>query len=169
MNGYTPDVNDCRNSGLLKTVTRVSTIRERRAFKHLQRVYGLTCSVWFPRSGEYDPHTRTGSLYNREDNKYRYPEEPNIECINFVISNLMSLTRLDAQTRMDQLMMGDDIYAYTDRLGKDGLCLIPPESKIIVHYNFKEFTFFAWEITALDSPHTADGKAIYRIKLRSHV
>lgn len=170
----TSNLQECKNSGLLKVLTRTSTVREQVAFTHNQRVWGLICRVYFPVDGTYDPYTREGSLYNREDNKYRYKAEPDIPCINLVFSNLMDLTRMDAATRMDALQMKGDIYAFTNYVQRDEtneswICGIPVNSKILVEYNFKEFAFFVWAITALDSPHEIDGKAVFKLELKPHV
>jgi hypothetical protein len=165
---YNHDGYAAKSSGLIKMATRIATIREQRSFRHLQRLWGLICRVYFPVSGEYDPHTRTGSLYNREDNKFNYNNIPDIENANMVFSNLMDLTRYDAVTRMDALGMRGDIYAFTN-LEKDGKCAIPVNSKIVVEYNYKESVFFVWAIPALDSPHEEDGKAIYKLELKAHL
>jgi len=69
--------------GVLKLVTKLATIRERTAFKALQRIYGFNCKIFFPNNGEYDPVDRTGSIYNWEDQDYRFDiENPSIECAN---------------------------------------------------------------------------------------
>lgn len=164
----------CKNSGLLKVLTRTATIRERVGFTHNQRVWGLICRVYFPVDGTYDPHTREGSMYNREDNKYRYKNDPDIPCINLVFSNLMDLTRMDATTRMDGLQMRKETYAFTneakwDDKNKSWYCGIPVNSKILVEYNHKEYAFFVWAVTSLESPYPIDGKAVFKLELRSHV
>ena len=171
--GYTPG-----NSGLLKTITHVSTIREQRGFRHVQRLWGLICEVFFPVAGEYDPYTREGSNYNREDNKYRYKNEPDISEANLVLSNLMDLTRMDSATRMDNLNMQGEIFAFTNLVKyneklKSPVCQIPVNSKLKVKYNNKDYVYFVWQITSLSSPHMAeeqkaDEKAIFRLELKSH-
>lgn len=162
-------VNNCKGSGVLHALTHTSTVREQVAFKHNQRVWGLVSRVYFPVNGDYDPYTREGSMYNKEDNKYQYKNDPDIKCINLVYSNLMDLNRDDAETRMDGLQMGKSLYAYTNLVNDKGICGIPVNSKILVEYNYKEFAFFVWNITALDSPHEIDGKAIFRLDLHVHV
>lgn len=173
-----PDINDrneydhngyeAKSSGLIRMATRTATIREQRAFRHLQRLWGLICRVYFPTNGHYDPYTRTGSIVNREDNQFNYRNEPDLRDVNLVFSNLMDLTRYDAVTRMDVLEMRGEIYAFTNK-EQDGKCAIPVNSKIVVEYNSKEMVFFVWAITALDSPHESDGKALWKMELKPHV
>lgn len=173
-----PDINNrgeyeydgyaAKSSGLIKMATRSATIREQRAFRHLQRLWGLICQVYFPVDGHYDPYTRTGSIRNREDNEFNYRDEPDLADVNLVFSDLMDLTRYDAVTRMDALNMQGDIYAFTN-IEKDGKCGIPLNSKIAVDYNHKKMVFFVWAIPALDSPHEEDGKAVWKMELKPHV
>jgi hypothetical protein len=176
LNEYDYDGYTARNSGLLEIATHVATVRERRAFRHLQRLWGLICDVYFPVSGDYDPYTRTGSVYARDDQKYNYKNEPSLYDVNLVFSNLMDLTRMDAVTRMDILDMRGDIFAYTnlEKEAEDGgktarKCMIPMNSKIMVRYNNKLMAFFVWSVSALDSPYEDDGKAIYKLELKPHV
>jgi len=159
---------EAKNSGLIRMAARVATVREQRAFRHLQRLWGLICDVYFPVSGDYDPYTRQGSIYSKTDHNYQYGNEPSLKDVNLVFSNLMDLTRTDAVTRMDNLDMRGDAFAYTN-LEKDGKCAIPVNSKIIVHYNYKNTAFFVWAIPALDSPHESDGKAVYKLVLKPHI
>ena len=159
---------EAKNSGLIRMATRVATIREQRAFRHLQRLWGLICDIYFPVSGDYDPYTGEGSMYDREDQSYRYRKEPTLKDVNLVFSNLMDLTRMDAVTRMDNLNMRGDVFAYTN-LEKDGKCAIPVNSVISVQYNHKQMAFFVGEIPALDSPHERDGKAVYKMVLKPHI
>jgi hypothetical protein len=164
---------EARGSGLIRLASRVATVREQRAFRHLQRLWGLICDVYFPVDGDYDPYTRQGSIHNREDNEYRYSGEPSLKDVNLIFSNLMDLTRMDAVTRMDVLDMRSDVFAYTNLEKEDGRgmrrCAIPVNSKISVHYNNKAMVFFVWSIPALDSPHERDGKAVYKLELKPHI
>jgi hypothetical protein len=179
---YYDNPDPCPESGLLPIFTHVATIMERRKFIHLQRMYGLICKVFFPIDGYWEPviepydpmNTDEGSMFNREDNQYRYNTEPDIDCINMPITNLMDLTRMDATTNMHQLDFNRPIYAYTtlsmlDSNNGEVKCGIPPNSKIEITYNFKNFVMFAFRNTALDSPYEIDGKAVYRIELTPHL
>lgn len=154
------------NSGLIRLVTAVATATLRKKFRHLQRLRGLICDIFLPVGKEYDPKTRTGSVYNREDHKYEYTDVPNMENVNLVVSNLMDLMRMDAETSMDNILIGKEVYAFTN-LSENELCAIPNNSKIVVKYNHKNYVFFVWDVTAIDSPYD-DGKAVFRLTLHPH-
>lgn len=169
IDGIVSNVSCIEKPSLPRIFSRVASVRVRRSFTHLKRIYGLVTQVWFPNEGTYDPDTRQGSIYNREGKSYRYNEDPDLPCEIVVYSNLATLSSFDSQTFMDQLSFATASFGYTDRSSSDNMCLIRSDSKIKINFSSKDFYFFIKKVTTLEAYYPSDGKVIHKLHLESYI
>jgi len=165
-------------------ITKHADFKEYIALKHLVQIQGYVTDVYLPIKGEYDPKTRTGSIYNSKDHEYRYADNPDFQA---------RVAYTDPQTDMfDRGRVMEVNYtniAYTlKRLPPD----IPPAgpgqyrpkyadkycpgdivqfSKLYVHYGSMDLSYFVRQITVIRNPNakSVDDEALIRLELVIHI
>ena len=167
-------------------ITRHADFREYIALKHLVQIQGYTTDVYLPRDAEYDPETRTGSIYNSKDHEYRYPDEPDFQAR--IAYTDPQADMFDHGTKME---VNYTNIAYTlKKLPAD----IPPAgpgqyrpdnsriekycpgdiehfSKLYVHYSALDLSYYVREISVLRNPNAkaVEDEALIRLELVIHV
>lgn len=167
-------------------ITRHADFREYIALKHLVQIQGFTTDVYLPRKAEYDPKTRTGSIYNSKDHEYRYPEEP-----DFQARIAYTDPQNDMFDRGKQMEVNYTNIAYTlkslpldipeagpgqfrpKKASVERYCPgdIAQFSKLFVSYGGMDLSYFVRQITVLRNPNAkapAD-EALIRLELVIHV
>ena len=167
-------------------ITRHADFREYIVLKHLVQIQGFITEVYLPRNGEYDPRTRTGSIYNNKDHEYRYPEKPDFKA---------RIAYLDPQNDMfdrgTKMEVNYTNVAYT-------LKLLPPDmppagpgqfrpdnskiekycpgdiaqfSKLYVDYGQMDLSYFVRQVSVLRNPNAkgVPDEAVIRLELVIHV
>lgn len=167
-------------------ITKHADFREYIALKHLVQVQGFVTDVYLPRKAEYDPRTRTGSVYNNKDHEYRYPEEP-----DFQARIAYTDPQADMFDRGDTMEVNYANIAYTLKRLPEGLPDAGPgqyrpsnskiekycpgdieqHAKLHINYSGMDLSYFVREITVLRNPNAkavAD-EALIRLELVIHV
>ena len=165
-------------------ITKHADFKEYIALKHLVQIQGYVTDVYLPIKGDYDPRTRTGSIYNSKDHEYRYADKPDFQA---------RIAYTDPQTDMfDRGRVMEVNYtniAYT-------LKLLPPDiapagpgqyrpkyadkycpgdivqfSKLYVHYGSQDLSYFVRQITVIRNPNakSVDDEALIRLEMVIHV
>ena len=167
-------------------ITRHADFREYIALRHLVQIQGYVTDVYLPRREEYDPRTRTGSVYNSKDHEYCYPDTP-----DFQARIAYTDPQADMLDRGDGMEVNYSNIAYTlkrmpldvpeagpgqyrprnDRIEKYCPGDIEQFAKLFVSYGEVGLSYFVREITVLRNPNaksTAD-EALIRLELVIHV
>lgn len=175
-------------------ITEIADLHTYVALKHSISIIGYNTEVYLPREGkreadpqslqpggrvdlygapalgDYEPETRTGSLYNNKDHEYLYPAEP-----DFVARIAFLDPQPDPVTRGTKMFIDETNTAYTLKrtYGKRDYCPgdIQLYSKLLVHYGHEDLSYFVNNIKVLRSPNakSEDGEALIYLDLVIHV
>ena len=123
-----------------------------------------------PVLGDYEPETRTGSLYNPKDHEYLYEDKPDF------IARLAFLDPQDQPAqRGTELLVDETNTAYTLKRtnGKRNYCPgdIQLYSKLLVHYGHEDLSYFVQNIKTLRNPNAknAEDEALIYLDLVIHI
>lgn len=166
-------------------ITKHADFMEYIALKHLVQIQGYVTDVYLPVKEEYDPRTRTGSVYNSKDHEYRYKDTPDFQA---------RIAYTDPQTAMfdhgDAMEVNYANIAYTLKKLPDGIEPAGPGqyrpkyadkycpgeilqfSKLHVNYgNGQDLSYFVREIDALRNPNakSVHDEALIRLELVIHI
>ena len=167
-------------------ITRHADFREYIALKHLVQVQGFVTDVYLPREAQYDPRTRTGSVYNSKDHEYRYPDEPDFQA---------RIAYTDPQTDMfdrgDTMEVNYANIAYTLKRLPEGLpdagkgqyrpdnskiekyCPgdIEQYAKLYVNFGQMDLSYFVRQIEVLRNPNakSPSDEALIKLELVIHI
>lgn len=175
-------------------ITEIADLHTYVALKHSISIIGYNTEVYLPREGkreadpqslqpggrvdlygapalgDYEPETRTGSLYNNKDHEYLYPAEP-----DFVARIAFLDPQPDPVTRGTEMFINETNTAYTLKRtnGKRDYCPgdIQLYSKLLVHYGHEDLSYFVNNIKVLRSPNakSEDDEALICLDLVIHV
>lgn len=123
-----------------------------------------------PKLGDYEPETRTGSLYNNKDHEYLYPEEP-----DFVARVAILDPQADPVHRGTEMMVNETNTAYTLKRtdGRRNYCPgdIALYSKLLIHYGHEDLSYFVNNVKVLRNPNAKgeDAEALICLDLVIHI
>lgn len=123
-----------------------------------------------PSLGDYEPETRTGSLYNTKDHEYLYSEKPDF---------VARIALLDPQGqpvhRGTDMMVSESNTAYTLKRtdGRRNYCPgdIALYSKILIRYGQEDLSYFVNNVKVLRNPNAKheDTEALICLDLVIHI
>lgn len=175
-------------------ITTIADLHTYAALKHSISIIGYNAEIYLPQEGkrtasaetltpggrvdlygaptlgDYEPETRTGSLYNNKDHEYLYPEAP-----SFIARVALLDPQLQPAMRGTEMFVSESNTAYTLKRtnGKRNYCPgdIALYSKILIHYGQEDLSYFVNAIKVLRNPNAQDedAEALIQLDLVIHI
>lgn len=123
-----------------------------------------------PALGDYEPETRTGSLYNYKDHEYLYPSEP-----DFIARIAFLDPQPDPAMRGTEMFVDETNTAYTLKRTNGHRNYCPGDialySKLLVHYGQEDLSYFVNNVKVLRNPNakSEDDEALIYLDLVLHI